>query len=931
MNHLKKLLIVVIFLVAALWVAQPFIADYVTDTVIAKSPVPVFIGKRQFQWIPLALTWEDIQVDDAKIQVSVQKVQIDAHVLSLFAARLPVHVRVESPKITLKGSLSAEETPKEDSNSSPGLPKSDGIPLRVPFVLEVSKLAVSHPAAEIRQTDINFEGLDLVGPWNLQINGELAPAQFPLALPVLAQIKLSREENIIAITDSQVTLLSVLAKANGKFDADKKSWQFNVISQVPDLAQIPVPQGPQLRGSVDLDVRASKEAAQGLSATWKIQLKKMMATVQAKKEGIELDGTVSVESNIAGEFKNNKLRLEASRLYVSAMGAALHYKDLFKKPKGTPFEISAQFQSDGNRLLIPDVTANVGAVMASGSLDMDAVSPTSNPVAMQVRIPTFNLSVLRDFLPMATRYAVGGSMELTASFSGLPTNPQAGEINVSKLNLTSFSLPLSLMAENKSWSLEGPIRGHITAAAKIKSNKVLSAQANGKIDATDLAVHYTDQLKKPKAYMAVFNFQGSSSDGESLNIQKMEAALSAGQLKLQGRSNLKPAFDIQIQSNGLDFAKLEQILPVMQPYGLRGSTSGQIQLRGEWRSKDGIAKSPIEARGEWSINLTKYVKKTEPDSTSAAPPSAAKGAAPATPEPLAPAWDIVKNSSVTLKLKANEIVFNDLILKNLSSSTKVDKGQLQSSAQFTTFGGDIKVSEFNTSVVKPWPDMDMKSQYSNVNLQQIVNWMAPTWKDSVKGQASGNIQMQMVFYKRNDFLDKFKAQGALNVKEGQFSSLKFQNLARQKLSGIPGVGNQNVKLDDLLVDMTSQFAVLNRVLNFQNLNLATPAKDELHALGTVGMDKSIDLKGTAYLTNAPVGGSIRDANLDGQGRFVVPLKIKGKLNDPELSFAQETVEQLLKNAAQFELKKLQKNPPKELQDLQKKAEEGLKNLFRRGG
>ena len=94
------------------------------------------------------------------------------------------------------------------------------------------------------------------------------------------------------------------------------------------------------------------------------------------------------------------------------------------------------------------------------------------------------------------------------------------------------------------------------------------------------------------------------------------------------------------------------------------------------------------------------------------------------------------------------------------------------------------------------------------------------------------------------------------------------------------------------------------------------------------------------LAKPPLRGDIYLCNADNQGRFVLPVNIKGRWNSPSFGFASATIEALVKKTLQCEVKKqkqaVEKKINKELEstkkrlskDLEKKAKDKFKNLFK---
>lgn len=434
-------------------------------------------------------------------------------------------------------------------------------------------------------------------------------------------------------------------------------------------------------------------------------------------------------------------------------------------------------------------------------------------------------------------------------------------------------------------------------------------------------------------YASVLSLDGGVAGDSSKNIRLRQVTLRGPgtNVSASGEINSKQEMNLLLDLKQLDFAQAETWATPLKPFQLRGSSSARIHIRGLWDSRKGIQGSPLTASGQMQLQLAKYTykspaKSTEGKGATQAPPSAG---AQAPPEPLAPNWPIIRNSQIRVSGGVRNFQFNDLLVQDIQWNTQLDRGSLTGSGSLKVFGGTVAFSDLATSLLTPNPVTRLTTQVQGLQMRDAVNWGAPDWKDQMRGVLNGSVRSQFPLPSHPRFLDELTADGRFTVTQGQFSSLKFQNLAKEKLSKVPGVGSgANVNLKDVLMDASAQFRVAKKVLELQDLKMKTPERDELQAQGRLGFDKSVDLTGTAYLVDPPVGGTLREANQDSSGRMVIPIKITGKINDPQASFAAETVQKLLANAAQHELKKLQRgqgNP--QLQDLGKKAEEGLRNLF----
>ncbi len=632
------------------------------------------------------------------------------------------------------------------------------------------------------------------------------------------------------------------------------------------------------------------------------------------------------------DLNGDDLNFEPSQVDINLQSVEVQYKDLFKKPASIPLSLQMQFKSVAANLNADKLIFTLGPLKLNSQMQVNLKDPANAPAQIYAKIDPVNLSSMTLFSPYAAKYPVTGSLEAAVNYQGSLKNYKQALIDVQKLELKDFAYPINLKAKDNSWMAEGMVKGSVRAAAKTSGEKILGANVLASVNANDLKLNYGDMLHKEEKQTLTLSLTASSKDGQNLQLQNSEITTAAGTLAVSGRVNLQPNFDLNIKTAGINFEKLTTLIPMLKTYGLSGSFTSNMGLKGSWDSKTGIAGSPIVATGELGLNLNKYVYKSPP------PPAPAKATAgkPAPPppvekpEPLAPQWPVVKNSKLAMKVKISEFLFNDLPVHNINTVVNLDQGKMRANGQLNVFSGLVNIGELNTSLVDPWPTTNMQMKYNNLQMREAVNWASADWKDQMSGLATGTFNSTVPFPKRADFLDNLKADGALAVNKGRFSSLKFQNLVRSKLASIPGVGSKSgdMKLQDVEADLNAQYKLEKKVMTFASLNLKTPQNDELQAKGTMGLDKSVNLEGVAYLSEAPVQGSIREANLDSKGRFVIPLKIQGKLDDPQIGFAEETIKQLLSKTAEYEGKKLQEKLKQDgVKGLEKEVKDKLKNLF----
>jgi hypothetical protein len=384
--------------------------------------------------------------------------------------------------------------------------------------------------------------------------------------------------------------------------------------------------------------------------------------------------------------------------------------------------------------------------------------------------------------------------------------------------------------------------------------------------------------------------------------------------------------EVSFQSRLTFSSDVNKILKSMSPlhFKIKNGTlnvhqaDASIQLQSlDLASSFQISENPLRIKGQISLDIPDVIY----ESTSLPASGSSSSAKPQTEPKQAAALpdnSTARTAQIDIKLKIQNINYNSLKIKDVDFNGSLDNGWLKAHASIKqVLGGTVKVSDLAVNLTQPGNPTQLSVDAEGLDINEALTWKSPSWKDMVKGHLSADAR----FSSRGP-----QAQGSAHLSEVYISTLQIDQLINQKLAQIPGLkGKELVKSKGFAADIRSDYEYKNSVLNLKNLVFSTPEKNEVKAQGTIDTNKNADLSGTAYLATAPVGGSIRQANSDAEGRFVIPFEIKGNLAHPQVSFAQKTIQQMLKNTAQQEIKKL--DPQKINKALEQLKKNGLKGLF----
>jgi len=321
-------------------------------------------------------------------------------------------------------------------------------------------------------------------------------------------------------------------------------------------------------------------------------------------------------------------------------------------------------------------------------------------------------------------------------------------------------------------------------------------------------------------------------------------------------------------------------------------------------------------------SATPAVTQTEKGKTPAPPPY--------DPSPFVESNPVIDNAQVTVNAQIKKVLFNDLTINDLNTVADIYKGRMSSKGTIgQVFNGSVNWKNIALPLTKPNPRITGSLQAQNIAIEKALAWSMPQWKDLAEGQAQVSMQFDTFMPSHPDFMKSLKADGTFTLQNGVMKTLQFQQMAAEQLSKIPGVGGKFTPKNDVIhAKINTTFVLQNGQMTFKPLDAVTPEKDQLNVSGIMNLDKTLDLKGNLYLSQPPVGGSFLKANMDSSGRLQIPLMIKGNLLSPQMSFATETIKEMVSKTFEYEKNATIKNVKQKAQgELEKAAKDQLKKLF----
>lgn len=720
------------------------------------------------------------------------------------------------------------------------------------------------------------------------------------------------------------------------------------VPQVSDEpVQVPVPQFPR-------DFSAKVTISEGelvykKSAKQKIEVHKLFLTLASESLRnylFQLDSKLNVamlgETNWSSdiELKSDEIKLDktelSSKLFLLNL-AGLHLPMSFSYDlSSAAFNATTKSDLDFEKIKLPQFLPP-GKWRGVISFDVSAKKDRrSGPIDMNFDIKS--PGVFGDIQMEKDNVKAGGKVSLSVNATGSASLPSVGDIkllvkNVNfKASATQADMKMSKMFYKPvgvKTILEVLGSGNsdsfnltkfnflfdkmlVVGSGVVMMNKSKPSQINFKMGKTSLLG--LEKYILPLSGQPVDGFVEFSANmvGDIFNFKQLD---------------INP--DLTLEIKQLKFADLIKHSPAvaekMKSFiegALQGTLSGQAKIKGRYNVAGGIEKSPLTmlAKVQSIIPELKLIRsKTaqgaiNKDGVGAKPVSVKE-------EKVFPDWPIAQSAVTDFGLQINKLQYGTATMNDVRFAGSVKGPGLKGDLSITKiFSGSLLAKDITVNLSTNQPDVRINNlKITDLETDQAAQFYNPEWKDLIRGKLNMVGSAFVPNPAKEVFLNHLKSEGQVQMKDAFLSSTSLDDMINKKIAQIPGVGDKN-KLNSkgIAANISTQYMLEGKTMKLKEFNFISPEKNELKANGVIGMDKSINLEGKAFLATAPVGGSLREANSDAQGRFVIPVKITGNLMNPEASFAEETVKQLLAKTVSNETDKLKSKAIKSLEDEAKK-------------
>lgn len=822
--------------------------------------------------------------------------------------------------------------------------------------------------------DVKYEGLDrsirlsqfnakldvpsLMQAWTADVAMKKAVSWdgIKAEIPITTQTTFQYDGAKLTVPSANGDIGGLLFAASGtQFLSPSPAGQWNLKVNVADLAKLPVPPSFLPQGKFAGQIQADINARTGQDGAWtaggfvavrQFRGESSFAFNEAKAEGVVL-ADIGVQFSYAGALQFQKLQAN-----VNLDQAAVAYSNLLSKPKGIPLNLQIDAGGDTQKLDIREaklVFAQLNA-QARGTVAAGAGSPSK----VSVDIAKTSLSGWEKFFPVLAGAPITGFVEVKADFEGDLRKPESLSIALAPLLLQDVKGRVQWTSVDKTQSVAGPMEIDARVTVKARGKELVDANISANAVLTQLAILMKDKFEKRAGQPMRLDLKAAKR-GNDIELRPSVLDLGQNRFQVSGRVQepQRPKLNLKFSSPKLVFKELGTFLPAMRETVPDGTGTFTADLNGVFDFKLGIQGSPLRTKANFSAVIPRYVFKsapqprgTPPTNSSAQTQNTAPNPVAAAPMPILPDWPILRSSEFKSDVKIDSFLFNDLPVGGIRATNTINLGVLKGAVSVAkVFGGSVNLTSLSTDLKLAQPDLNLNTQFKTIDANAAMTWISKEWKDLVKGSASGQVVSTIAHPSRADFVARTQASGDVTLANAFVSTLQFDKMANDVIAKLPGVGDdRKVSSKGVAADIRLAFEwTKNRAL-INNFVFLTPENNQISATGTVDLQKNLDLSGTAYLATAPVRGSVREANSDVNGRFTIPIQIKGNMLQPQASFAQASIEGILKNTATFELKKAQGKAQAKLKEEQNKLEdkakgeinklgekikkEGLKGLFK---
>jgi hypothetical protein len=946
-------LLLIALVAAAIFIGPSLIKDGLERGVSQAPTRKLSVQAVRLRLMPLpGIELANLEFEDTQLRIRARVAQVAASVAWTLDH---VELAVQQPDVQLVAADAA-------AAGTPGGPPASGhpsAPLALPALrpfslsLAVDGGQVTYWAAgqslKAEAKDLSFRlAFDRIEqPWKITLSARNQITQGTRTWSVPARLELTLAEPPLARTRIQaarITLAGIPFELQGEIDNATLRGSVALQTRIEDFARLAAFYPPlaqqKLSGALTANLRAANLDGRGWLAEGQLGARAVRGSPDLAFPGGRLRGPVALDAQV--DFKQlaplaaghaPEVSIPHATVQADLSAAELQYESYLHKQAGVPLRLDLDGASRGQTLELKRLHAQLGQIQLEGSgqasLQKGAVSQ------LAFRIPSTSLAGLeRNFPPLAAA-PLQGTVELSAQVHGDLANPLGLSVAVNPLRLSGIRGRVDWRSPDQATTVRGPVALDAQVNLVAEGPAIRTAQLSARAALSGLDIQKKGLFGKPAGAPLELAL-AARQKGDRVDVTSAALKILSSQLTLSGHVSQpqRPRFDLTLRVPRYTYQDLSILAPMLARWKLRGVGQGQFRVAGTYDFAQGVTKSPIRVSGQARTTIEE-ITLPAPAPLTAQADGAKAAAAPVPPvpiEPRLPDWPVLRTLDVASQGEIKRLRYGDLTVQGVKWNGGVRAGALHGQGQIArVFGGSASFQDLAMSLTELQPDTRLKSSFKGIDVNQMATWLAPPWKDLVRGRASGAMTLLVPHASRPDFAQRTQVQGRAQLAGAHFSTVPLEQLVNESLSRIPKIGEQaRLKGTGVAGDLDAKFQLRGGRMELDPFHMKMPNRTELLLKGSLGMDLGIDLAGMAYLADPPVGGLVLKANSDPQGRLMIPFELKGKLNQPSVSFAAATLQQIALRTAKYELDaQKQKAVERAKATATNAVKQGLGKLFRR--
>lgn len=900
---------IVSFGIASVTVLPDYLKNFLEQKFASTSEGTLSIGSiKVTNFYPYTLRFQNILVETNVFSGTVSGLTVGLS----FSPH--VSILIQKANVKLKEPETAAAGVKKEEARPVSIPS---LPLALDFEIQESKISLRNLPMPVDVQNINLKmGIEsLKSP--IRILGQAqALVNHEIIFPIGINSEVQFQNGAIVIRNADISVLSLKSYTTGYIQPQSLAMDINTKLKADDLDKIPVPKDVPLKswsGGVNVEARIyRKDAKEKAFVSGKFNLANLKIQPEFKNPEVEINGLA--EMSASGDvILTDELNVQNLKWDADLSKLAIKYKNFLDKPSG------AQLVSRGELSVNPKINVKESSFRFDTiALNASGVFDPKGPSDFKLDLKPTVLKGLEKYFPLIREYPLEGSVEARGRIAGDLSKPN--NLNIQFDSIVARGVRGKVSYKSDKLSVNGMMSADLNGKLQTQGTLVQAGNARAFVDVSAMEIQIPQVITKRAGQTLRLDIDAGKVKDDFL-IKKGMLQTFFGNLEIRGKPplNLSDEMTLKISSQGINL----KFAPVVSKFLKAGDLKFDLGIHGQYNSEDFWA-SPMAVSGDVMVDLPEYrvaspVSEPLKEKEESKPPSDVKA--------FLPESNFVKGLSINYKAHIGYFSIDKLIAKKISVNGKISNRTFVAALGSVgeVFGGSLSLRGVSLPLTVDNPLIRLESDFLNLDVAQVLGFVSPSWKDLAKGKVSGDVKGKTFVPGSPKFLDELSGEGKFNLTSGQLSTLNFETMIKEKLGKIPGAKEVNLNRGPLQANAEGVYKLEKKVLRLIKFHGVTPRSEEMNLTGLLGMDMNIDIQGNVSLVDWPGGGDLYEANKDAKGRINIPINVIGNAMNPELSFAGDTIKQMIGKVAEYELKKKRKNIE---ENLKKDLENKLKNVFK---